>query len=92
MLKQAKAKSNMEDKRKKYLDTLVKRNVMSKTGAEWLDRFKNASPTEQSRLINVMQEVYPTKAPRQLNEKEELPSEIKNKQRLEIIKKRYMKS
>jgi hypothetical protein len=82
----------MEDKRKKYLDTLVKRNAMSKTGAEWLDRFKNATPTEQFRLKSIMQEVYPTKAPRQLNENEELPPEIKNKQRLEIIKKRYMKS
>jgi hypothetical protein len=92
MLKKAKAKSNMENKRKKYLDTLAKKNAMSKTGSEWLDRFKDANPTEQFRLINVLKEVYPTKAPRQLNEIEELPIEIKNKQRLEIIKKKYMKS
>ncbi len=92
MKQKRKAKSNMEDKRKKYLDTLVKRNTMSKTGAEWLDRFKNATPTEQYRLKNIMQEVYPTKAPSQLNENEELPPEIKNKKRLEIIKKKYMKS
>lgn len=82
----------MEDKRKKYLDTLVKKTKMSEVGSEWLDRFGSANPTEQYRLLNVLKEVYPTKAPRQLNEIEELPPEIKNKQRLEIIKKKYMKS
>lgn len=82
----------MEDKRKKYLDILVKKNKMSEVGSEWLGRFGSTNPIEQYRLLNVLKEVYPTKAPRQLNEIEELPPEIKNKQRLEIIKKKYMKS
>ena len=75
----------------KYLE-LVKKKVMGDQGSKWLDQFKEAGPSEQYKLLNIMQESFPVKPSRAHGEKEELPQSVKDKQRLELIKKQYKKA
>jgi hypothetical protein len=82
----------MEDNRKNYLESLKKRKIVSEPGAMWLEKFSESTPREQYRLINIMQEVMPVKPPRGAGQKEELPQDIKDKMRLQLIKKQYMKA
>lgn len=58
----------------------------------WLKKFKKSNPGEQYRLLDIMHEINPVKPSRSRGEKEELPESIKKKQRLDLIKKSYMKA
>jgi hypothetical protein len=82
----------MEDNRKKYLESLKKRKIVSELGSMWLEKFSEATPRKQYGLQNIMQEAMPVKPPRGAGQKEELPQDIKNKIRMQLIKKQYMKS
>jgi hypothetical protein len=82
----------MEDARKKYLELLKNKELMPEGATKWLDEFRNASPKRQYYLKNVMQRMAPIKPSRNEGEQEELPLDIRKKQRLQIIKKRYMKA